>query len=356
MNIESLKRQRYSQWDDLCNKSNDAWFWHTSGGLQYQLAYAAPFEPVDRSFVVVHDGQIVGGIPLIEMSEQGTRVFGLNGQPGPNPIFAPLLGDKQKKKAQKMLFEELDGLATDHGVKRCAVSYSPLMLCASERNTLKANPLVQFGFLDTSWISQCMLLDAPLDSLKKGIRHGHQYDLKRGEKVLRTEIFDASVLTRDIYVQYENLHEKAAGRKTRSSLTFDMMENFIRDRNAFLIGAKQGENWVGFAYFYIYNKHAYLGSACNDPDASTLPIAHCIQWAAIEYMHRQQVSSYEVGWQDYGPTLLSVPSQKEIDISKFKRGFGGEPVTVFAGEKYYDKEYFLEVYTDRMNAYKQTII
>jgi len=58
---------------------------------------------------------------------------------------------------------------------------------------------------------------------------------------------------------------------------------------------------------------------------------------------------YEIGWQNYGHTMSDAPSIKEINISKFKRGFGGFTVPLFRGEKYYDKKFFQEVYQKRIN-------
>ena len=44
-------------------------------------------------------------------------------------------------------------------------------------------------------------------------------------------------------------------------------------------------------------------------------------------------------------------STKELSISKFKRGFGGFTVPIFRGEKFYDKEYSLKIYTGRIKGY-----
>jgi len=54
--------------------------------------------------------------------------------------------------------------------------------------------------------------------------------------------------------------------------------------------------------------------------------------------------------------LSNFPTEKEIDIARFKRGFGGFTVPLFRAEKYYDKKYFLKTYQDRINKFSDSIL
>ena len=126
------------------------------------------------------------------------------------------------------------------------------------------------------------------------------------------------------------------------------MHDLIERGNAFLIGAKRGNLFVGFSYFFLYKDNVYYGSSCNDPQARDIPIAHFIQWKAIEWMKKKKYNYYEIGWQEYSSTLSDAPSVKEINIGRFKRGFGGFTAPLFRGEKYYDKKFFQEVYQERI--------
>lgn len=65
-------------------------------------------------------------------------------------------------------------------------------------------------------------------------------------------------------------------------------------------------------------------------------------------MKKKKCKFYEIGWPHYSVALSHFPSQKEIKIGKFKRGFGGFTVPVFQAEKYYEKKYFMEVYQSRI--------
>ena len=72
-------------------------------------------------------------------------------------------------------------------------------------------------------------------------------------------------------------------------------------------------------------------------------------------MKAKDLHFYEIGMQWFGPQLYDFPEEKRINISHFKKGFGGFPVTVFMGEKYYDKDYFLKIYGERVTKLAESI-
>jgi hypothetical protein len=80
-----------------------------------------------------------------------------------------------------------------------------------------------------------------------------------------------------------------------------------------------------------------------------------MEWQAIKFMKAQGYNSSEIGLQQFGPTLFDFPDKKELDISYFKKGFGGFLAPFFIGEKYYDRDYFLAEYNDRLKKYTESI-
>ena len=108
------------------------------------------------------------------------------------------------------------------------------------------------------------------------------------------------------------------------------------------------ERFVGFSYFIKYKNNVYYGSACNDPEFEKISIGHLIQWNAIKWMKEKGVIYYEIGFQKFFNELTEPSTDKEINISFYKKSFGGFTIPVFRGEKYYDKEYFLGIYKERI--------
>lgn len=206
---------------------------------------------------------------------------------------------------------------------------------------------MKYGYLDASLNSQVIDTGGSLEGLRKGLRKGHASDVKRAKELFETCVFDKDSLTDPVFAQYQELHRKASGRVTRPQATFDAMKAMIRAGDAILVAARQAEAFIGFSLVTTYRGRAYYASAANDPDAGNLPINHGIQWKTLEWLNERGYSSYEIGWQEFGPQLHSFPSEKEIALGHFKRGFGGRTVPIFVGEKYYDPAFCAKTLTAR---------
>ena len=159
----------------------------------------------------------------------------------------------------------------------------------------------------------------------------------------------------DVFEAYQNLHAKAAGGQTRPSVTFEMMYTWIKNGFGILFGAKLDGKPVSFAYVNSYKKCAYYSSACNDPETQDLPLAHCVQWHILNWLHAHNFNYYEIGWQFYAPTEMFPVSTKEIAISSFKRGFGGITVPMVLSEKFFSRNDYLAVSRERTKYFAETL-
>jgi len=215
---------------------------------------------------------------------------------------------------------------------------------------------LKFGFLDTSINTQIIDIHQSLDTLRKDVRHGHDSDIDNAVKVLDIEVYSRRTLTQELFNEFVTLHHKAAGRVTRPRKTFDVMFDAVKKDQAFLTMARKNAQVVGCSYFHSYKENVYYGSSCNAPEVRGIPVSHAIQWVSIEYMKKRRASHfYEIGWQQYDTTLTDFPSKKEIDIARFKRGFGGFTVPLFRGEKFYDKKFFLSTYQERVKNFYEKV-
>ena len=113
--------------------------------------------------------------------------------------------------------------------------------------------------------------------------------------------------------------------------------------NGILCGVKNGNRYIGFVYVCYYKNAANYASASDDPDFKNyIPISHILQWKIVEYLKKRGCDYYEMGLQQFGAQIYNNPSRKDLDISFFKRGFGGLTLPLYQGIKYYDKEYMKE--------------
>ena len=104
---------------------------------------------------------------------------------------------------------------------------------------------------------------------------------------------------------------------------------------------------IAYEYYSVYKNSVYGFSAANDPDFEDLPIRHSLEWKAILWMKERGVDLYEIGIQHKGLLPHDPPDQKLMSISHFKKGFGGFSAPQYIGEKYYDREFFLNTQKDR---------
>jgi lipid II:glycine glycyltransferase (peptidoglycan interpeptide bridge formation enzyme) len=207
---------------------------------------------------------------------------------------------------------------------------------------------VRFGFI--SYILPTQIIDVrkdPLDLMRE-MRKGHKSDIRRAEKFFHDFVLWREKDDQDLFFSYMKLHEKAAGRKTRPEETFAMMYSWIQEGNGALFGAELNGRPVSFAYVNLYKECAYYSSACNDPEIQNLPLAHFVQWSIIKWLHDNGYRYYEIGWQFFAPTPIFPASEKEIAISRFKRGFGGITVPIVFSERFITRRGFLNTIEERM--------
>ncbi len=341
MEILDSKEDNYDLWEEFCLKSDDAWFWHTTQWSKYCAAYKeSPFKTIDCSFYVVDDSGILAVCPLFLEERQGPdgtpcKEIATAGSSGLMivPALRDGLTDDRRERILRTAFDRIDSIARENQVARAIFRITPLTERANEFNWL-----LKYGCLDGSVNTQVIDLSLTPDQLWGALRKGHKYDVNRGKKHFDIHIYDETNADKGIFEMYRLLHHKASGRITRPLATFEMMYDWIQERNGMLCGVSSQGVYTGFSYIILYKDGAYYASASDDPDFITdIPIAHVIQWSVIEWLKEKGYRKYEIGQQQFGPQMHDVPSPKELSISFFKRGFGGLTVPAYRGIRYYDK-------------------
>lgn len=350
-----LTETLYGDWDRFCLESDDAWLAQTTDYLDLNSQQRPELESRSRSFMIMEGQEILGIFPLIVETKdyhgKSVNEFSYGGFHGPTPALSNGLSLSRRNQLLKDGFQQVDKLAQEHDIVRISLRFWPLAPALVSSGLPADNYLVRYGFGDTSLASQVLDLAGSPDTILRGMTKGHRYDIKRGEKILKTMAYGQNSITRQDFDRYVALHEKASGRRTRPQSTFDMQYQWILEGKAALFGARLENDFVGFIYIDTYKDGAYFGSSCNDPEHSSLPITHVLQWRIIRWLKEQGYRHYELGPQQYGPQFQDFPSQKELDISLFKRGFGGQPVPLYCGEKFYSAEFYRLIAADRLEMY-----
>ncbi len=341
MKIVDLSGKYNKIWDDFVINSKNAWFWHTTDWFSFTCILNHSKKTKDISFFLEEKGEVLAIVPLTledcEGSDGGDREFSFAGGAVPAAVVKDDLSAKAKRTVFELITQEIDKRAGIFDVKRASFRAVPISCGFLEK--LSINEYLQYGYIDISLNTQIIDLSKDTAALYEDLRKNHKRNIEAG-KEFDVKVFFGENVTRDIFIAYKEMHHKAAGRKTRPDTTFEMMYDWLVKKQAFLFAVIHKDSFIGFEYYSVFKDNVYGFSAANDPDFEHLPVRHILEWQAILWMKQQGYKYYEIGMQHYGILPYDFPDKKNIDISHFKRGFGGFAVPQYIAEKYYSKEYY----------------
>ncbi len=353
--IVQLKPEMRNEWNAFCDASDSSWFRHTVYFLEYILNCRFDKKSKDASFAVYRDNKLVAIAPLVMQTIYGSPEvyeFAFTDTNTPFPAFENGLSPDDKSGLLKIIFDEIDKIAVLNKISYSRFFVDPL--CEDILLGLrKVNPITKYGYHESSLSTNIIKLSSPEKEIFADIRKGHKADIKAVEKkYFMVDIFDKNNISKEALEIYRNLHFADAGRKTRPDESWDNMYAFIKDGKSALALLGSGKKYAAGAIALIYKDKAYYGSGATHPDFSQeRGIGHLLQWEMIKYLKMTGAKYYETGWNFYPIIAQNVISDKEVNISKFKSGFGGDSYPLFRGEKFYSRGYFLSTYSDRMNQY-----
>ena len=142
-------------------------------------------------------------------------------------------------------------------------------------------------------------------------------DLRKTEEQLHSQIrksykslCNKSEVEFSVVEVLKNIHKEMHGKETRNSETWKLQDKMVSSGNAFVLGDKAE---TAAALFY-YNKHsAYYACSASRDEGKTHPII----WQAIKILKEKGCKTLELGEQHY------FGHEKNVNISRFKSGFGG---------------------------------
>jgi len=323
------------EWNSYCEKIKITTFNHLSDRIRYDIEYS-PYLQKNLSFILLENKKPMGVIPLyIEKIEKSTQISFSNSY-GVVPAIAGDVDYNKQEKILKFIFSYIDNLAQENKCSKALFKFDPLANPEGKYRILNFNYLLQYGFTDHSLISRIIDLREEKNILWKNMRRGHRCATKQGLKNFSFEFYNSKNITEKIFDIYRTMHYRAARRATRPLITFKIMYDWINDNNTVLGLGKYKNKYVASILLTKYKNTAYYGSGAEEPSIKLpMPIGHALMWQSICYLKDNSVDFFEIGWQQYGKLPYDEPSKKDLNISLYKRGFGGYNVPLFRGIKNY---------------------
>jgi len=296
MNIKQLEPQYHEAWNTFCLDNN--WFWHTTHWLDYQQNAQIGVEIKDHSFFMEQDGKIISIVPLVQDGNQ---------------LISTGFEDR------KEILAEVNRIALENDIKRVQVN----------------SDIKEYLSIDGY---TCVLDLSDIKPTK-----GHRAAIKKGAAYLTYHE------TNDIWKFREDYFE-VAGKVTRPRRTFELLGEWINLGYGLLLEALFEGKTAGYTYILCYKNRAYYFMSCVFPECRQYDVSHYLQSVAFDLLRRRGVSHYDLGEQVYD-SLTCQPSDKERNISLFKRGFSSNIIRSPASEYFFCPSYMRQIYQERINNY-----
>ena len=299
MNIIKLNLEHYDKWDQFC--FDNKWFFHTTYWMQYVQNSKFRVRYKNHSFFTEQDGKIIDVVPLIQENDK---------------LISPGFSENKK------ILQEINKIALENDIKSIHVN-----------SNIKS-------YLNTSGYT-CVL---DLDNMKPS--KGHKSAIKKGEKYLKYDIvYEIDEFKKDYF--------EIAGKVTRPEKTFELLEEWIKLGFGILLKAKFEGKIAGYIYVIYYNNYAYYFMSATFPEFKEYNVSHYLQSIAFNILRKKGIMRYELGEQVYN-NLNTQSTEKELNISKFKRSFGGNIILNPRSEYFFDKEEFERIYLERIKNYARS--
>jgi hypothetical protein len=183
-----------------------------------------------------------------------------------------------------------------------------------------ATTLLDGGVKPENTYSTTIPLSHPEDTLWSHIRKSYKSLIHKGEREFQRRLVDAATVTTQDIEAFRSLHKTVSGRSTRSHASWLQQLEAIKANEAFAVFLFLDGDLIGASYFICGSRRCYYGVGAYKRELFDRPIAHVALWQAIREAKRRGCAFFDMG--RWHPKFCDV-SEKEQNISHFKRGFGG---------------------------------
>jgi FemAB family protein len=304
-------------WDETLSRLDFIPVAYSQAELDYQLAYiqGGGLECQDISLILYQDNRPCGIWPLYFALCNGQGEFG-GGQFMLPPLFIGGVVDRTKKSLIKKCLDFAVMICKELHIDkwRSAESYvGDIGLSDWHEQSLRRGASVS--------LRHELFVDLELDiaNIKAKFRKSYKSLIAEGMRVWKVDVLKDAA-NPELWESFRMLHQKVAGRVTRSIETWDLQYQAIAGGDAFLVHLHNVEGeLVGGGYFAITRDQGVYNVAAYDRTLFAQPLGHVVQYRAIEEMKARGLLWYKIGLRSYKQD--KGVTEKEVAISEFKQGF-----------------------------------
>lgn len=311
MKIETLSNQRFEQ--VVHERLLGLGGLMTPGHIEYFKNYY-DFDFEDLSFGVFYPG---GGIIFLLTRHMVNDMahYGWYGQPAK---LLCQMGGEQRLQAELVVQAHLLSLLQGGGV----IDFQEF---AGEMSFI-AKALLLMGISPRVCSEQVIRLTSDV-SMLADMRKVFRQNINWGAHHLECKIIDACSVTAEDFQRFEAFHIAIAGKRTRSHASWLDQMKLVQTGENFIVMSHLNGNLAGMSLFAASGKLAYYSVGVYERALFHFPLSHYPIWLGILRARDMGCSEFSMGesvYSDVMDSLGHLPTEKECNISHFKRGFGGD--------------------------------
>jgi hypothetical protein len=286
--------------------------------IQYQKEYYKESQFTDLSFVIEEDGLALLGVRMAlrvypdglhELTGFGRPIYYLE---RPNSVSA------WRQRAVKLMKTEVNLLVQKYSISSIVYrGFSSILSPLAEY-------LFEIGGTANFHLTQVIDLSVSEILLHQNIRKRYKGFINWGEKNLDIQLINSHNISLNDIDRFKKLHLHAAKRETRSAKTWDLQYDMVLQEEAFILFGYLGLELITGAFFNHSLRYCYYGVSASKRELFYKPLSHAVLWTAILHAKNLGCRLFEMGEQFYPNQGNPPPTPKELGISAFKKGFGGQ--------------------------------
>lgn len=320
------------EWNHYIDGINGITFNYTAEKIAFDFEYSQSII-ANEAFLALESNKPVAAAEIFVEIREGHKQISWNGGYCLAPYIDIGLGYKVQEKMAKCLMEHIDGIAAEYQCQKIMLREDPLGNPGQISPFYNYNYLLRYGYLDRSSLTQIIDLRQSKEKLFADVRKGHKHNIKKAG-IYDIKVYSSQNITDEKIEEYKKIYEEDAGRVTRNSELYHHYLTFIKNGKGLVAFGSIREREVGVAVVTLYKNTAYYSSYGElEKELGNIPIGHILQWEIINYLKKSGIEYYEIGEQIFGKTHYCEADLKLMNISNFKRGFGGYTAPYWRGVK-----------------------
>lgn len=278
----------------------------------------------DLSFGIRLENKIIGLLPLFLYQNSASRELSFL----ENSIYPiQFISSISKSIKKEVIKQVINGFFAVSNLLKIKKLIFIDQLIPSKKLNIWHEILLQHNF--KCHITRELFVNLKLDysDLRKHYRKSYKSLISKGYRVLNSYKLDGD--NKQIWEEFKLLHYKAAGRKTRSDRSWDILyDEILKKESSLYYCTNESGVMVGGSFIMENDFEAVYAVAAYDRELFNLPIGHFLQDFVIKNLLESKKHWYRLGRKFHNMDSDN-PTKKEIQIGNFKSGFSTDLIANF---------------------------